>query len=657
VKPKFIALLVIILLGYLILASCSGQTDKSPEDTDSSSDGTAIIDNVVTPKSDLPDMTSGEFLLDRETIIAKLQEIKDPNSSVVQNETIHVLLDDSSSVACYASENTLFAAGMEVCGKLFESSDSRFFKGYRISELSSVSLDDTQLNKLEFNPDPSVFFTKIVCTKSYNQSDESPLVGAMAKFLRFKEPNTKNLYVIVTDLFVTDENGQHPKLMDLPKVMESVVSSKLNNVALIALQSMCYSGIPAHIDSDFSHYDAVKSISLGKDGGDKVLKNYINGGHGAKRPIYLLLLGDAELVERYKKSITDGLRNYSNTDVQALSLDDFPYSNAVMPKAQPLETSLELTLDDDFQKYAKELPTDVSALNHVFTPSIGTGSPTATNWDQFITDKPFPFFRIWVGDSNSGFDPKTRSKNFSVTYDLGSKVTTKLEKIQVHCFYVDEHNKTIHTPIEVEGNNGNDIRIENIENVGSKLKISMRLQNTHLELNRPLLVLLDLTLEKDIPASKYDPIAYANEHPWIYDWTLAANEYFETAYWWEEPKINNDGSIARRGGWRFWLDGSHPKPQNKTFELYNKTLNFSDFVTKLYEDRAQFIHDNNMPWHSDNVHQYAIFGFVLRQSYALERSGNSGKTEGPTKDDDNGGYAFSINEIREITKQLQANTE
>lgn len=633
-KMKFLAFLTIMFCSCLVLCAC---TKKNNETVQTINNGV----NVATYNDGLP-------LLDRKTIIEQMPQTEVNNEAVTQNESVYVLLDNSLSVSHYTNSDTLFNISMEICGGLFTNVST--FRGYTMTDLliHTEGNETGDLTKVEYMSSSSEFFTETTKASSYSNSDKSAVAHSLENLINLSESGTKSLYVVVSDLFITDDSGESHALIDLADVMNGIVRSKDNNVAIIALQSMCYSGISTYIDSDLNSR-SVKSISRGVYGRDKVLSQYIGSGNGAKRPIYLLLMGNAELVTKYEKAIIAQLQQsskYNETDVKSLSLDTFPISHEKLPQARPLSNPIMPILSDNFGKYAKELPIVDPALSFVFTKSLRNSETGLSNamykWDDYITQRSIPFWRVWDEKIDSG------NEDFSISFEVDKGVTVNPEEIVVRYFVVDKNGKTI-SGID----KGNEyVNIGQITKDGSTLNIPISLMELQLAVNQPLLFLFDITLEKEIPKAIYTPLAYSNESElsWIYDWTFTADQYFETAYWWENTKYNKDGSILRKAGWRFWLDGSWGKPKDKTFELYNKTLNFADFVATLYERRQTFINEKNQPRIDDSVHQYAMFGLVVRQSYAKEQSAGV-NTE--MNIDDNGGYAFSLTEIGTINREMK----
>ena len=623
-RSRLLTTFVVLLCGCLILSSC--KPSKPP-----------LSNDIELDK------------LNRKTIIEHIPESEIPKGIIAQDECVYALLDNSLSVSCYINQNTLFSTSMEACSGLFANAD--MFKGYIMTDLLALQEGDDQDNysEIEYSSFAADFFEKTMKASSYSDSDKSDIIHSITNLLKISDSDKRNLYAIVTDLFITDESGKSPALMNLADELNNIIRTKDSNIALIALQSMCYSGIPAHIDSD-TKSKGVKSISRGGGGKDKVLAKNINNGNGAKRPIYLLLFGNADLVVKYEKALIESLQSstkYNNVDVKSLILDAFPISDEKLPQSQPLSDPIWPVLDDNFDKYAKELPADSTALSYVFSESLRDNEIGLTNtiyaWDDYITNQSIPFWRVWNDKLESG------NTNFLLSFKVDNGVSIDPQRISVRYFTTDDNGATV-SAID----KGNEyINIGKVTKSGSTYNIPVNLMKPQLTINKPLLFLLDATLEKDIPKPLFTPIVFTknSDLAWLYDWTFTAEEYFETAYWWENTKYKEDGTVLRKAGWRFWLDGSWNKPAKRSFELYNKTLDFADFITLLYERRQRFINEENQPRIDDSMHQYAIFGFVLRQSYAKEQVINGIRIK--TEPDDHGGYAFSLNEIGTINRELK----
>ncbi|MDR2359861.1 MAG: hypothetical protein LBD85_01080 [Oscillospiraceae bacterium] len=584
-------------------------------------------------------------LLDRKTVINNIPKAEKPPGESESGEEVYVILDDSSSVGKYALSGTLFSDALSSGKAIF--TDSDFFRGYKMSDLL-VSQTDTG-NDAEI---PSVssagqFFDNAATDSGYNSdSDKSNLAVALDNLKiasgadKFAEDK---LIVLISDLYLTNSDGTQLALIGLSDTMGSFINNKDGNVSIVALQSMADDNSQIAVELDTVTL-AVKGLSR------KINKSDINYGkqdNSGKRPVYFLFMGDTELVSKYTDEFVGSIKQssrYNEDDVKTIILDEFPVSDEVPPPAQPLIDPIVPVLGDDFAEYALSL--DANALDYVFTPSLTDTETGLDNdvyaWDSFISDGKIPIWRVWDKGLDSG------SEEFSLSFTTDKGVSVDSERIAVKCFTVDtDSGKTL-----AEADTGNEyVNIGTVPATGT-INIPLKLLQPKLTVNNPLLFLLDVTLEKELPKAEYVPVDYseAGELAWIYDRTLTTDEYWDNCYK-DFPIYDDDNKITgyRKG---FWPGGGGSRKDGTSgYELHDQTWYLSDFISKLFERRQNFINEENKPRIDDSVHQYALFGFVVRQSYATERTqlGYTSKTE----PGDNGGYAFSIEEIGKLKSGMK----
>jgi hypothetical protein len=82
-----------------------------------------------------------------------------------------------------------------------------------------------------------------------------------------------------------------------------------------------------------------------------------------------------------------------------------------------------------------------------------------------------------------------------------------------------------------------------------------------------------------------------------------------------------------------------------------------NLIESIFRDRQQFIKNENKTSLNSDIHQYAVFGFVIRQLYSQEwlELGHTGKPSDPDFNSINGNYAISINESIQMMPHIRKN--
>jgi hypothetical protein len=361
-------------------------------------------------------------------------------------------------------------------------------------------------------------------------------------------------------------------------------------------------------------------------------------------PFYIILFGNADMVEEYMNHFKRVMPPNDST-IKYLLFDPYPDNDDGPPKSQDLNSDpVKPELSEEFQKYTLDLPDSDEALNFIFSPPLSgiSGSEfskTQLEWDFYISEDKVPFWRIW----NEGITDT--SGDFVLPFEVAPNVSIHPEDIVIHYFAVDPKNGST-----IAGTDSNNLYI----NIGkpyeenNSVKVPLKLLQKKLTLNSPVMFLFEVPLTKQISAAQYTELDYINDTNvnWYKDWTLNLQDYYINAY----------TILERRDGVKypwFWLDGHlDPIKENGTFyRSSTKTLNLDKLIENIFKDRQLFIKTNNIPQINSDIHQYATFGFVVRQKYRNKeylKEGNEGNPDDDDFYDNNGHYAFSDNEITEL---------
>jgi hypothetical protein len=648
-KNKTLYILFLLIIAQFILNSC-GQSRENVQDNKE----VASTKDLVT--------------LDRLVIVDSLPAHEEAiTEKIIPTENIYVLLDNSYSMRGFLSDNDfgLFYTVMKSAGEIFKNSSS--FYGYKMSDLlkeaapkedeTSSGESETESDESDLNPERNgTEFFKIAIEKSnydgttetrYNNrkkrvksaTDEGRLPEAITLLKRKSPKNEKILFVAISDLRVTDESGKISRILSLIDPLNSFISSKSYNVGIIAIQSTYYQGLPnaPQVVNNSNEYQLVD------------LRNYIgeaqmkNGAAFLNCPVYIVLFGNSDMVNEYMDSFKRVLPTDDPT-IKYLLLDPYPENDDGPPIAQDLyENPVEPELSANFKHYALELPKSKEALKFVFSPPLSGISETQFSstqlaWDHYISEDKIPFWRLW----NQGITDPT--SDLSLSFKVGKNVTIDPAEIVIHSFEIKPDSTSTISGID----KNNLINIGKPIEDNNSIRVPLKLLQTKLNLNSPVMFIFDAPLVKKIPAAPYTEVDYTNDPNvnWYKDWTLNLEEYFKNAY----TTMKNEKGV--KYPW-FWLDGEYyPIKENGTFyRSSGKTLELDKFIENMYKIRQVFIKTNNIPVINSDIHQYAAFGFVVRQKYRTDewkKEGNKGNPDDPDFRDNNGNYAISDNEIANL---------
>jgi hypothetical protein len=619
-------------------------------------------------------------VLDRKPIIDALPSNEKSAPAILDNssENIYVLLDNSYSMSGFLAPNNLglYEAALEAGGKIFQNSTA--FWGYKMSDLLSQTMSDShedakrgtepqnaaaessaeaesggaspEANVTKLESSSLAFFAKAADKSSYDEStfsyfpsaprlvrkatDEGRIPQAVEMMLDRSDKSSNQLFVLFTDLRVTDESGLNPEILLLLKPLNPFVKSKASNIGIIGIQSRHYNGLP-----NSPEVKDGQLINLSK----YIRPEALSGTSRAECPFYIILFGSSALVDKYMNAFLFELPS-DQSKIKSLLLDPFPKSFEKPPEAQDVYSNPPVPeLSDKFRKYTLELPQSATAFNYVFSDQLfgktdgQKYSDLELRWDKYITDEKVPFWRLWDKYATEDF------ADFELVFEADSNVAMPRENIVIHYFACDP--KTNST---ISGNNTDNsfLYVGNPSYNDNKLHVPLELLQSKLHINSPVLFVFDAPLKKEMRAAPYTKTDYENIS-WYKDWTLNLNDYFDNAYRWIAP------ANGKPGQWAFWMDGSYYPLGDKNGRHYRsseKTLNLDILVKALYQERQQFIINENKSGTNSDVHQYAVFGFVKRRLYSLEwiDDGNKGRPDDPNFNSQNGGYAISIDESRKL---------
>ena len=587
--------------------------------------------------------------LDRKALINAIP-VEEQNPGTLTTPRIVVLLDDSSSIARYISDgrNTAYEQAIIACGGFFKNTGDGHFAGYSTSALLSDASTPIA------NDDVSDYFVKAATAGQY-RSDDISRVGTAFRNLKEVESYRRNqVILLITDMLITDSNRRYSEWELLSEEMMMYVKSKSANIGIVAIRSFCRGNLPTVPEVTLQPPHTFTGFLQGFP--TAALDGEINGGNGADRNIYFIFMGDSELVEKYTKELaqSDELEVFSsNGKVEILLLDEYPQSEVSLPVAVPLsEKPGNILLSDSFSAYAKELP-GTNPFSFVLNEPLIDGwgyKHDELMWDDRISEGNIPFWRVWNEQAERG------TAKITATFDVGDEIITGDGNISIRCLTLDHTGSTV----VYSDNNQNYFPLKSCDISNGKMTVSLTLSLSKLNLNEPIVFMLDVPLMKKIAIPSYSPIEYEeNENVrWVDKWSMNWDEYFRAAYRLFPAQTDDQGNVIRAA---YWAIGVGARGYvNITTSVVGTTPFLDEFIRSLYVARQDFISESNKSDVNDDVHQYAWFGFVKRQSLMADKTMANAeavkegqKVNVKADPEDNGGYAFSTIEIAQMRRDIE----
>ena len=622
-KPYLFVTFTSVLLGTLLLASCKSESAPLA-------------------------------LIDRAAVIDALPSELYSETAASTNNEVTIILDRSASMKGFAGNGSLYEAVVNSI-----SVDSR-----QIGRFRGVFMDGDLASSEDVVTDSMSFKERIFSSDTYLNSDESRIAENIGEQIQSVGIKSNQLFVFLTDLSTTERAESANPLASFAEALSPFVQSRTKNVAVISLKSAYIGNLYNMPKLD------VKGLAPGDIGtlsgeSQQIEGKHLNRGAGVDAPVYIILFGDAAMLDAYLDSIYSKLVAYDNNKYDVFCLDSFPESKQELPVAQMLDELVNpVRFDEEASRFILPIPESADAMDKFFAP-LPSDNKGGGSWNRFIVNRGIPLFRMY-GDGNgsdryeefSNYMSKYQYLPISITFEQSdAEVDVDVSKILVTKFiadYVDANGvqveyeydadfdenaknyadksgtedsaeQYIRQRTEVAKANA-DIVDLTVKRDGTAVSVNFLLNCNIFSLNAPVLFKVEIPLSKTLEwntyAPRYTPTGSSDPKWGELEFDIA--EFMRQTYKWDGN--DSDGKT----GYYFSV--------NSSYTLYDRTRGISQMLRTLFYQREAFISENTQREVNSDVVQHVLFGLVLRGEYDAEVSGR-------TKSGDNGGYAFSEDEV------------
>jgi hypothetical protein len=276
------------------------------------------------------------------------------------------------------------------------------------------------------------------------------------------------------------------------------------------------------------------------------------------------------------------------------------------------------TLNASLSKYIKQENSLRNVVSERLTMTDKNISEKQVKWDIDLENMMFPFWRVYSGYAyDSGISSTERP---GITINLSTFDNTQIHEENISVQILNAESQWIANPNSFA-------YIPEKREEPSIIKVELFIEN--LSIDKPTLFLIDIEREIGNLNQSYSFTRFTN-YKWIDDWSLDLKIYRDEAYRLSE----NDEYV--------FILNSTPNKANSDYSQADKTPFLNNLFDRLLNIRTKYIQDTIEEEEiAYTEHIYSIFGFVVRDKYT--------KYEANAKPEEDGGFAFSVNDINDIS--------
>lgn len=544
--------------------------------------------------------------------IAELQDSGELSTSVI--------LDDSGSMGWFLHDACNDQYGNNIYKNILKTLDN-ILPSANCFKLSDGGGSEPIISRF--------FLTNAIDINFYRRSDNNnitPLSKYLDSFLDMNYDISNNhLFLLVSDLCFsgdTDENGFPERFIEL---LSKFINSKIDTIGVIGIKAKYLGAISDMPDLVLDKNGDILSIS---DKKNRIHSNYVNQGKVTERPIYLLFMGNANAVKKYMEKVRETLpdaETLSNAgEYSEFIFDEYPNNFTNSPSIEEFSL-LKPVLNEELLKYTME----TEGLLYMVSDSL-VGSEGQTNenikWDDFISEQGIPFWRIYTEWNSSERQNNDRP---GLTIDIENFFNNLPFTERLSIKVLDSNKRWLTEETDTNA------YIYISKNEDELNKIHFKLVANNFKYDEPLLFVVDI--ERKVK-NTYEPYQFkrSNDFKWLENWTLDLRVFRDETY-----IMNSDGEYL-------FSMSTKPEKANNSYTQADKTPFLKNLFGELLNMRTEFIKstmDNEQIAYT--AHKYAVFGFVVRREYNQYGLSQNSKTD----TNESGGFAFSIDEVKEINNK------